>query len=398
MGSGASATLPPDAAGQLEKASVADLQAALGGWSAESRERILASLKGVHEAGPPAVAEASASAAAASGAEGAAAAAGAADIPAEWGWPKEPYEPEDLKEYVYVTTQLTADEKWEEALEARAIDSKKEDHLAEKAFANTLLDKEGMADHDDKHHKGIDPNAYKKGRWYRFLNHKGDCYVYVHNYTRDITATRPANFTDLTDEEKKRLKKLGVYIKEVPREIERIYDNQKAIPILYGSADTCEALKTYFVYDKAGELLDVTKLKRVNSRALEESRAAIVNALKLGKTLCIYLGDHIPELQEKVCIPKNKDTFPLATFRHGSLESMEMVREKIYRDEDKEGGQCVVRKGFRICIILMYDSMNFEHSSMRKEEMPIKIPDFKDMEEVRVYNDDDKKKVLEAMK
>jgi hypothetical protein len=49
----------------------------------------------------------------------------------------------------------------------------------------------------------------------------------VHNYTRDITATRPENFTDLTDEEKKRLRKLGTYIKELPREIERIYDRSK---------------------------------------------------------------------------------------------------------------------------------------------------------------------------
>ena len=38
--------------------------------------------------------------------------------------------------------------------------------------------------------------------------------VYVHNYTRDITATRPENFAELTEEEKALIKKLGVYIKE----------------------------------------------------------------------------------------------------------------------------------------------------------------------------------------
>ena len=37
--------------------------------------------------------------------------------------------------------------------------------------------------------------------------------VYVHNYTRDITATRPENFAALTEEEKALIKKLGVYIK-----------------------------------------------------------------------------------------------------------------------------------------------------------------------------------------
>jgi len=35
----------------------------------------------------------------------------------------------------------------------------------------------------------------------------------VHNYTRDITATRPENFAELTEEEKALIKKLGVYIK-----------------------------------------------------------------------------------------------------------------------------------------------------------------------------------------
>mmetsp|Transcript_25789 Transcript_25789/g.58748 ORF Transcript_25789/g.58748 Transcript_25789/m.58748 type:complete len:332 (+) Transcript_25789:67-1062(+) len=329
-----------------------------------------------------------------------AAAAGSADesIPEEWGWPKAPYEPEDLKEYVYATTQSTQQEKWDEQLEARALDSKLEDHIAEKAFANLMLNKEGTGDaKTGGHHDGIDPNCYKGGRWYRYLNYKGDCYVYVHNYTRDITAVRPANFTDLTDEEKKRLAKLGTFIKELPREIERVYDNQKKIPIIYGSEETCEALKSFFVYDKFGQLLDATKLKRVNAGALEESRQAIVNALKLGKTLCVYLGDIIPDFAEKICIPKNKDTFPSGVFRYGGLDS-EMVREKIYRDADKEANECVVRPGFRVCIVVMYDnSVTYDMSSMRKEELPGKIPDFDHLELLRCYNEADKKKILEQM-
>ena len=36
----------------------------------------------------------------------------------------------------------------------------------------------------------------------------------MHNYTRDITATRPENFAELSEEEKALIKKLGVYIKE----------------------------------------------------------------------------------------------------------------------------------------------------------------------------------------
>eukprot|EP00401_Gymnodinium_catenatum_P076567 CAMPEP_0117537130 /NCGR_PEP_ID=MMETSP0784-20121206/41807_1 /TAXON_ID=39447 /ORGANISM="" /LENGTH=333 /DNA_ID=CAMNT_0005333709 /DNA_START=71 /DNA_END=1072 /DNA_ORIENTATION=+ len=319
-------------------------------------------------------------------------------IPEEWGWPKQPYEPEDLKEYVVDATKPTAEEKWDAQLEARALDSKLEDHMNEKVYANVLLNKEGTGEaKEGRHHQGIDPNAYKKGRWYRFLNHKGDCHVYVHNYTRDITATRPDNFTDLTDEEKRRLKQLGVYIKELPREIERVYDKQKAIPLVYASAETCEALKTFCVYDKNSQLLDATKLKRVNAGALEESRAAMVNAMKLGKTLWVYFGDIVPDFQEKICVSKNRDTFPSSVFRYGGMEN-EMVREKIYREEDIEGGQCVCRPGFRVVLLLMYDTMNFEMSSMKKEEIPSKIPDFEYMQELRCYNDEDKKKILEQMR
>lgn len=306
-------------------------------------------------------------------------------VPAEWGWPAAPFEPEDLKEYVRQATQPTQQERWDAQLEARALDSKLEDHIAEKAFANLLLNKEGTGEAKDTgHHAGIDPNAYKKGRWFRFLNYKGDCYVFIHNYTRDITATRPENFTDLTEEEKRRLAKLGTFIKELPAEIDRIYDVEKAIPVVYGSEQTCEALRTFFVYEKGGQLLDATKLRRVNAGALEESRRAIVNALTLGKTLCVYLGDAVPELAEKVCASKNRDSFPAGVFRHGGLES-DLVRERIYRDADKEAGQCVVRPGFRVCVVVMYDSMNYDMSSMRKEELPAKIPDFGLMKEVRCY-------------
>eukprot|EP00929_Paragymnodinium_shiwhaense_P023320 TRINITY_DN14628_c0_g2_i2.p1 TRINITY_DN14628_c0_g2~~TRINITY_DN14628_c0_g2_i2.p1 ORF type:complete len:279 (-),score=80.05 TRINITY_DN14628_c0_g2_i2:519-1355(-) len=153
---------------------------------------------------------------------------GDADIPKEWGWPAEPYEPEDLKEYVKQATALTKHEEWQEQIALRTAGDATQDFMAEKAFGNVMLNKEGSGeDKDGKHHEGIDPNAYKKGRWYRFLNNKEDCHVYVHNYTRDITATRPENFTEMTDEEKKRLKKLGIYIKELPDHIEKIYDTQK---------------------------------------------------------------------------------------------------------------------------------------------------------------------------
>jgi len=386
MGSGASATALERVPDEVAKASVEELAAVFADVSQYARDKLVQSLQ-EPESGADATGSAAISSKIASNPSA------ADDIPEDWGWPKKPFEPEDLKEHVYNTTQLTHQEKWDESLEARAIDSKREDFVEEKAFANLLLNKEGTG--EEKKVWSIDPNAYKKGKWYRFLNYKGDCYVYVHNYTRDITASRPENFTDLTDEEKRRLKKLGTYIKELPRELERIYKNNKAIPIVYGSTETCDALKTFFTYDKYHHLLDCAPLKRVNPKVLEDSRKAIVNAMKYGKCLALCIADVIPEFEEKICISKNRDSFPRAVFRHGGLEN-DIVKEKIFREEDKESGMCMVRDGFRVCIVLPYDSMNFEHSSMRKEALPRAIPDFEYMEEVKVYNDDDKIKILEA--
>ena len=101
--------------------------------------------------------------------------AGSEEIPAAWGWPKEPLDPEALRMHVLEVTKPTQQEAWDEALAARSIDGKKEDFVEEKAFANLLLNKEGTGEH--KKDRGIDHHAYEKGKWYRFLNFKGDCYA-----------------------------------------------------------------------------------------------------------------------------------------------------------------------------------------------------------------------------
>lgn len=97
------------------------------------------------------------------------------EIPAAWGWPKEPLDPEALRLHVLEVTKPTQQEAWDDALAARSIDGKKEDFVEEKAFANLLLNKEGTG--EQKKDRGIDHHAYEKGKWYRFLNFKGDCYA-----------------------------------------------------------------------------------------------------------------------------------------------------------------------------------------------------------------------------
>ena len=64
------------------------------------------------------------------------------EIPKAWGWPKEAYDPEDLRLYVQQATKPTQQEAWDDALAQRSIDGKKEDFVEEKAFANLLLNKD----------------------------------------------------------------------------------------------------------------------------------------------------------------------------------------------------------------------------------------------------------------
>mmetsp|Transcript_127506 Transcript_127506/g.231876 ORF Transcript_127506/g.231876 Transcript_127506/m.231876 type:complete len:325 (-) Transcript_127506:58-1032(-) len=309
-------------------------------------------------------------------------------IPEEWEWPKEPFEEEELKKYITEATKSTLYEEYYSGVAESAPENA--NVYLNKQFASVFLNEESAGEESSS--QSIDPNAYKAGRWYSFLNAKGDCRVYVHNYTKDITFIKPANFKEPQVAEKKSFVQLGTYIDELPSKIENIYCQQKSIPIILASQETCEELKTFFVYDKRGELCDTTKLKRLNAKALEDCRSAIVNAMKFGKWLCIYLGDHISDFKEKVCVFKNKKSFPSAVFRYGGLEA-ENVKEQIYTENDKESGQCVVRPGFKVCLVLMYDTMNFDMSSFGKEAMQ-RIPFLSDMEEVRTYTADDKKRFL----
>ena len=105
----------------------------------------------------------------------------------------------------------------------------------------------------------------------------------------------------------------------------------------------------------------------------------------------------MPDFLEKICISKNRDTFPLSLFTYGGMEN-ELVREKIFRDDEKEGGQFPVRDGFMVCVMVMYDTMGLQMSSMRREEIAGKIPEFSRMHEIKTYNDDDRLKALAEMR
>jgi len=297
-------------------------------------------------------------------------------VPEEWGWPKEPYQPEALNAYVIKTSQQAEEERL----------------LAMKGADIEGIDKPLMAD------SGVDPNAFKAGKWFSFMNHKGDCRLYVHNYTRNITALRPPNFYEMTEEEKRAIAQLGIFMMDLHGEVEKVYRNQKAIPFVLASEETCEALMTFARIDAKSRLLDTTTLRRIRPAALEDARQSIVYALKEGCTLWVWLGDNdMPNFEEKVCTSKNRDKFPMGLFTYGGLES-KMVREKIYRDADLEEGECKMKPDFKVVFFAKYDNYMHVMSGVQRSALQDNIPYFEGMQMVKAYNEADKEALLTRMR
>merc|ERR1711976_665735 len=107
---------------------------------------------------------------------------------------------------------------------------------------------------------------------------------------------------------------------DLPSKLKHIHDTLRLIPLVYASSGVCEMLTKYADFAQEQHLLDATKLRRVNPKVLEDSRKAIVNAMRCGKTLCIYVGDDVCDFAEKVCLRKNSGSIPRDIFKHGGLE------------------------------------------------------------------------------
>eukprot|EP00929_Paragymnodinium_shiwhaense_P002822 TRINITY_DN10312_c0_g1_i1.p1 TRINITY_DN10312_c0_g1~~TRINITY_DN10312_c0_g1_i1.p1 ORF type:complete len:309 (+),score=102.82 TRINITY_DN10312_c0_g1_i1:56-982(+) len=272
------------------------------------------------------------------------------DVPEHWGWPPNPFPRDELSLHYDAMQALTPP-------------------------------------------KEVDPHCFDKGRWYVFPAGKDDesSSVYVHNYTKAIVSEPPKNFVELSGADQRRL---GTPVLELPELLRRTWKVKRKIPLVYGSAALCHIMTTYSIYGMDAQLLDTTPLRRMSEKSLEEARFAIVNAMRYGKMLCIYIGDHICDFAEKVCVSKNKHKFPLATFQYGGLEN-EVIKDKIYQADDREGGQCVVRDGFMVFVLVAYDRDDFELSTSRRDELEPKIPNFQATEEVKCFCDEDKRNLLQ---
>jgi len=181
-----------------------------------------------------------------------------------------------------------------------------------------------------------------------------------------------------TLEELEQERKRGIPLQLLEDELMRARCKKKIVCML-GTEQTAEKIWTFFKYrgfvvdGKAMASLPVLRSKARLEILLEEARRAIVNAAKQGQVCLIHLGSCIPPFNDKICAYANY--FPPEVFHFGQLKGS--VLNKLYREEDKEAGQCVVRDGFQVVVNLALDGdFSMEMSSMQKAEVQEKIPGF----------------------
>eukprot|EP00397_Hematodinium_sp_SG-2012_P031010 GEMP01032884.1.p1 GENE.GEMP01032884.1~~GEMP01032884.1.p1 ORF type:complete len:341 (+),score=95.09 GEMP01032884.1:133-1155(+) len=234
---------------------------------------------------------------------------------------------------------------------------------------------------EDATEKPIAPKSLTSGRWYKMLNYDATCYVFVHNLTRDVTAVRPENFGEPTMEELARERKKGIPLQMLEDELKRARYNKQQTVCLLGTEETCQNIRTFFKY--RGFVFDCKPLTSVITlrskekleAVLEEARKTIVNAAKQGQVCLIHMSTHIPNFNDKICSHLN--LFPPEVFLFGKLKGP--IMDRLFKQEDKEAGQCVVRDGFQIVLNLAFDgAFTLEMSSMQKSEVQDKIPGFDD--------------------
>lgn len=218
------------------------------------------------------------------------------------------------------------------------------------------------------------------GKWIKYLGSIG-CYMYIHLLTRSVVSIKPDDYVEELDtsalqcgvEEVKDPANglMSCSLADLPLTLEqlRINGNTKTPLILDG---TLENLCMTFFSIK-GMLADVSSLvvpyaisgvKR--SDIMERCRTKLVSALKTGGTFVLYLGgctiEHA-DFKKKLC---KKDVFPVETFQTCGERLMIPKRDPmykaLYREEDLESGQAIVRDGYRVLCISTLSPYDYEQA------------------------------------
>ena len=199
------------------------------------------------------------------------------------------------------------------------------------------------------------------GKWMKFLG-KAGCYLYVHSMTRALRSVRPEGFVDTDENVDTATNDDGlrrIDLTEVPAEIARIVAEEKKTPLVLDATDD-RKVATFYKY-KNGVVLDATalalpmrdKLRPKPKVFIEDARQKAVQALKTGSIFVLDLGDtegSKAPLYTQWCKSDGlrKEIFHEAGM---TLARNKMALNRMYKDDEKEYGEAIVRDGFATILI-----------------------------------------------
>eukprot|EP00981_Chlorochromonas_danica_P002209 scaffold437_cov168-Ochromonas_danica.AAC.26 len=201
------------------------------------------------------------------------------------------------------------------------------------------------------------------GKWKKFLSTRG-CYLYIHSLTRDLVAVKPDDYIDLPDEQTNGQNENSastdvdpsnglptIPMSELPTMVDHIVKVLQKTPLIIDTSPT-ESVRTYYSYK--ANVADVSSLVVPYGKSgvkkedlMERCRHTLVSSMKKGQLFVLYLGgvtiEHA-DFKTKLC---KKDVFPKDVFINAGKKLLEPDYDpkykQIYREEDLESGQAVVR-------------------------------------------------------
>ena len=155
---------------------------------------------------------------------------------------------------------------------------------------------------------------------------------------------------------------------DIPLTVHTTITELKKTPLLL-DCSTEQVARTFYQYkgiceDVSGLVVPFGKSGVKRQDVVERLRKSLVSAMKTGTIFAMYLGEvniaHA-DFKTKLC---TKDSFPAETFQLGGLKLLQPDYEprykKLYREEDLENGQAIVREGFQVVVISSLSAHDYQ--------------------------------------
>jgi len=221
------------------------------------------------------------------------------------------------------------------------------------------------------------------GTWHKYLA-SSDCYMYIHRLSREILSMKPSEYEEEPDSDDSgdsgsggRTKEeetkdpanglLSCTADELLQTVESVQKEGMTALILDTSEE--QVAKTFYEYKARLEDMSVLTIPYAKggikrNEAIERIRVTLVGAMKAGATFALYLGMTTWEnadFKKKLC---KKDVFPIESFQDSGAKLLNPKSNPkyklIFREEDLENGEAVLRDGFKTVFISSLGPYEFE--------------------------------------